>query len=139
MLFLPYVNVTSARVSWLVAMCGVMMDTSANPRSLRASMVLRMVVSAIIAGRTPSEVEMRHAGCWVQNSGCAAMVHYFSSKGAAALLANMVRRPDLAMFYLQCARVLTKQARLPTAAARVHVVVIPCMLSSRMTTTDTRM
>lgn len=91
MLLAPHINVQSTRISWLVALCGVMADMNTNPRSLRASMVFRMVVSSILAGRQPSEVEMRHAGCWVQNAGCAAMVHYFSSKGAAALLANLVR------------------------------------------------
>lgn len=95
MLMLPYINVTSARVSWLVGICGVMFDTHVGPRALRASMVLRMVVSSILGDRPPTETEMRHAGTWVHTSGNAAMVHYFSSKGAAAQLGNLVRLPDL--------------------------------------------
>lgn len=100
--FLPYINVPGARISWLVAMCGVLADAKIdgessgggvrmNPRALRSSMVLRLVLSRITSDRAPDEVLMRHIGTWVQNATAAAMVHYFSSRGAAPALAALVR------------------------------------------------
>lgn len=94
MLMLPYINVTTAHVSWLVGICGVMLDTHVGPHAVRASMVLRMVVSSILGERPPTETEMRHTGTWVHTSGNAAMVHYFSSKGVAAQLGTLMRVRD---------------------------------------------
>lgn len=91
MLLAPHINISTTRASWLVATVASMMDTKASPRSLRASMVMRAVVKSILSDRPLSEVEMRHAGCWVQNASSAAMVNYFSSKGAAAHLSGLVR------------------------------------------------
>lgn len=103
MFFLPHINVPGNRISWLVAMCGLLAEPDdgaqastgkgvrVGPRSLRSSMVLRMVLGRITSDRAPDEVLMRHLGTWVQNAMAAAMVHYFSSCGAAATLAGMVR------------------------------------------------
>lgn len=117
MLFLPYINVPGPRISWLVAVCGLLAEPEGGnaeqeqptgkgvrmgPRALRSSMVLRMVLSRIVSDRAPDEVLMRHIGTWVQNATAAAMVHYFSSRGAASTLAGMVRINALFFSGMQC-------------------------------------
>lgn len=89
--YLPFINVPCARISWLVAMAGLMAGLKASPRALRSSMVLRMVLQQITSDRAPNEVLMRYAGNWVQNATAAAMVHYFSNKAASPTLGGLVR------------------------------------------------
>lgn len=128
MLFLPYINVPGPRISWLVAVCGLLAEPEGGnaeqekptgkgvrmgPRALRSSMVLRMVLSRIVSDRAPDEVLMRHIGTWVQNATAAAMVHYFSSRGAASTLAGMVCIN--ALFFL------ARNARATDGAADLHV------------------
>lgn len=95
---LPFINVPGNRISWLVAMAGVLADVGpsgrgvkAGPRALRSSMVLRHVLMRIISDRPPDETTLRHLGTWVQKTACAAMVHYFSNRAAATTLGGMVR------------------------------------------------
>lgn len=99
---LPYINVPGTRISWLVAMAGVLADVGppgrgvkVGVRALRSSMVLRQVLMQITSDRAPDETVMRHAGAWVQNSNSAAMVHYFSNRAAATTLGGMVRRQPI--------------------------------------------
>lgn len=93
--FLPYINIPGTRVAWLLAMCCHLVGVHASTRALRASMVMRLVMLSVCAGKPVNDVLMRHIGTWIQAISSVAMVSYFSNKAAAAALAGMVRRPSM--------------------------------------------
>ena len=89
--FLPFINVSGQRISWLIAKCGSVVDEYVNPRGLRSSLVLNMVTAATIAGRAQDNTLLNILGGWINAEGNATLKHYFTSVGAVGLLATLVR------------------------------------------------
>eukprot|EP00892_Ulva_mutabilis_P000734 jgi/Ulvmu1/10661/UM066_0043.1 len=83
-LFSPYVNITSGRLSWLMAMLGAVCGGFyAGPRVLRVSLVHRSIMQSILSGRTFDGIQLKYTGGWKQTPNAAPLSHYFSPQAAA--------------------------------------------------------
>ena len=59
--FLPFINVSGQRISWLIANCGSVVDEYVNPRRLRSSLVLNMVVGCGHRGQSAGQHVAQHS------------------------------------------------------------------------------
>ena len=59
--FLPFINVSGQRISWLIAKCGSVVDEYVNPRGLRSSLVLNMVVGCGHRGQSAGQHIAQHS------------------------------------------------------------------------------
>ena len=88
---LPYINLSTRRISMLVAKCAAEVDLWANMRSLRSSMVINHTLGSLNGGVPLDQLVTQHAGGWIFGPSGANISHYFSSQGAAGGLGQMVR------------------------------------------------
>ena len=92
---LPHVNVSSSRISLLIAKCASVCDLWASVRGQRSSMVLNQTLGAMNSGRPLQHLLTQHTGGWMFGASGANIPHYFTSQGAGGSLAPLVRPTEL--------------------------------------------
>lgn len=90
MLYLPWIGVTSHRVSWMLACVGALVWQRLGARDLRAAIVNNLVCGKAIAGQAQDPTLMNIVAGWLHSQNAAAMQTYFSNIAASGPLGPLV-------------------------------------------------
>eukprot|EP00892_Ulva_mutabilis_P010914 jgi/Ulvmu1/8195/UM041_0003.1 len=96
LLFNPFANASSSRISALLGSVAAVCGVYAGPRSLRSSMVLNAVLGTLLLGKPFDPTHLNHRGHWVFGPNNAALSKYFTSQGSAARFALITQAGNCA-------------------------------------------